>query len=162
MLQGRQIMSMIFSSSESTRFQEDTMKLTDLLLVELEYDNLKLFNQSCEEALFAIGDDLDGFVLETLYERLKDREAAVVSAKRGVGQDSRSWTSKGSCPGVGQMFSRVTLHEERERQGAKIKKSRSKEQFTRKSKRQNVGKRPLWQRRSPSVLQQQKGKLYSW
>ena len=68
MLQGRQIMSMIFSSSESTRFQEDTMKLTDLLLVELEYDNLKLFNQSCEEALFAMGDDLDGFVLETLYE----------------------------------------------------------------------------------------------
>ena len=33
------------------------MKLTDLLLVELEYDNLKLFNQSCEEALFAMGDD---------------------------------------------------------------------------------------------------------
>ena len=44
---------------------------------------------------------------------------------------------------------RVRPYEEGERQGAKIK-------------RQNVGKKPLQPRRSPSVLERQRGKLYSW
>ena len=44
------------------------MNLSDLPSVQLHNNNLKMFNQACEETLSALGNDLDEHVLENLYE----------------------------------------------------------------------------------------------
>ena len=48
---------------------EHTMNLSDLLCVQLHNDNLKMFNQAWEEALQALGYDLDEHVVEHLDGR---------------------------------------------------------------------------------------------
>ena len=49
--------SFLFSNINKT--QGHTMNLSDLLFVEFFNDNLKMFNQACEETILAFGVDLD-------------------------------------------------------------------------------------------------------
>ena len=59
MLTGMQIMFHIFSFFNINKTQGHTMNSSDLLLVELYNDNVKIFNHAWEETLLALGSDLD-------------------------------------------------------------------------------------------------------
>ena len=59
----------IFSFFNINKTQEHTMNLSDLLLVELYNENVKIFNHAWEETLLAQVSDLDEHFLENLYER---------------------------------------------------------------------------------------------
>ena len=91
-------------------------------------------------------------VLISQMERSRDRAAAAVSVKKGEGQDCRSRTSEGPCVRDKGSFEHNPT-KKRERQGAKIKESRSKEQVSRTSEHQEGRKKPIWQRRSSSKPQ---------
>ena len=67
--------------------QGHTMNLSDLLVVELFFDNLKMFNQAWEETLQVYCNGLDEHVLENLCERLVKKSAPMKHAMTLYQQD---------------------------------------------------------------------------
>ena len=65
----RQIMFQVCLFFNVCKTHGHTMNLSDLLNVELCNDNLKMFHQGWEETLLALGNALEEYVLENLYER---------------------------------------------------------------------------------------------
>ena len=87
MLTGRQIMFHIFSFFNINETQVHTMNSSELLLVELYNDNVKIFNHASEETMLALVVDLDEHVLENLYERQANKFTLMKSAMTLFHQD---------------------------------------------------------------------------
>ena len=64
------------------------MNLSDLLYVQLHNDTLKMFNQTWEEALQALGYDLDEHVVEHLDERQVKKSTLMKHAMTLYQQDT--------------------------------------------------------------------------